>query len=455
MVIERFEVSGLAQYAYIVSDGGEAVAIDPIRDIDRYLDYLRTRKLRLKRILETHIHADFAAGSVELAEATGAELAFSGYDEGERYVYAMPHRAMRDGDVVTIGGVRLEARHTPGHTPEHLSFLLYEKNVVQPLAMFTGDFLFVGSMGRPDLLGEEAKVGLAHELYRSAKYRLADLPDGLLIYPGHGAGSFCGAGMGERATTTLGYERATNLYFSYGEEEFVREILASAPPMPAYYPRMKMLNAQGAPPLHGIPGDRALTAEEVAATQEDVVLIDLRSVEAFAAAHIVGSINIGAGLNFSLWAGWLLASSKRIVLIADAGNAEESRRALVRVGLDNIVGVLPMETWIEEGRDFETMKLRSVIEVERERSSLFLLDVRNADERTRGIMPGAHSVAVGDLPQHLQQVPRDAKIVTVCASGYRASIAASLLAREGYDDVSIMDGGTTAWTRRSLPLVTE
>ena len=455
MVIERFEVAGLAQYAYIVSDAGEAVVIDGIRDIDRYVDYLRARKLRLKCILETHIHADFAAGSVEMAEATGAELAFSAYDEGERYVYAMPHRAMRDGDVVNVGGVRLEARYTPGHTPEHLSFLLYENNVVQPLAMFSGDFLFVGSMGRPDLLGEEAKVGLAHELYRSAKYRIADLPDGLLIYPGHGAGSFCGAGMGERAATTLGYERATNPYFSYGEEEFVREILASAPPMPAYYPRIKMLNAQGAPPLQGIPGDRALTAEEVAAMQEDAVLVDLRSVEAFAAAHIVGSINIGAGQNFSLWAGWLLDASKRIALIADAGNAEESRRALVRVGLDNIAGVLPMETWIEEGRDFETMKLRSVIEVERERSSLFLLDVRNADERTRGIMPGAHSVAVGDLPRHLQQVPRDAKIVTVCASGYRASIAASLLAREGYGDVSIMDGGTTAWTRRGLPLVTK
>ncbi|MBW4039894.1 MAG: MBL fold metallo-hydrolase, partial [Acidobacteria bacterium] len=207
MMIDRFEVPGLAQYSYIVSSQGQGIIVDPSRDTDRYLHFLEKRGLALSVIVETHIHADFASGAKALAEATGAELALSGYDQGEHYRYGMPHRSLRNGDILKVGAVRLEALHTPGHTPEHLSFVAYDtqRSETEPLAIFSGDFLFVGSVGRPDLLGEEAKRGLAHELFQSLHLRLEALPDSVQVYPGHGAGSLCGAGMSERAESTLGY----------------------------------------------------------------------------------------------------------------------------------------------------------------------------------------------------------------------------------------------------------
>lgn len=453
MKIERFEIAGLAQYSYIVSDGGEAVAIDPIRDVDRYVEYLAENNLRLTHILETHIHADFASGSMELARATGAELALSAYDEGERYRYAMPHRRLRDGDSVSVGALRLEAQHTPGHTPEHLSFLLCESgSAVEPTAMFSGDFLFVGSLGRPDLLGEEAKRTLARELYRSVSERIAGLPDGLLIYPGHGAGSLCGSGMGEHPETTLGHERASNPYFRYEEAEFVEQILGSVPLMPDYYPRMKVLNAEGAPPLEGLPGAEPLSCDEVRVLRENgATLVDLRGPEAFAGAHIAGAINIGAGQSLSLWAGWLLDPAKRIVLIShDACANEEARRGLVRVGLDSIAGSLSMPAWIAEGREFRTTRLRSVAGVERDRSGLYVLDVRSQQEWAEAAIPGAHRVVLGELPRRIEEVPREAQVVTVCGSGYRSIIAASLLERAGHRNVSSMAGGMAAWLRQGL-----
>ena len=321
MMIDRFEVAGLAQYSYIISSQGQGIVVDPSRDTDRYLHFLEERGLTLSSIVETHIHADFASGAMALAEATGAELALSGYDQGEHYRYGMPHRSLRNGDILSVGAIRFETLHTPGHTPEHLSFIAYDtqRSETEPLAIFSGDFLFVGSVGRPDLLGEEAKRGLAHELFQSLHLRLEALPDSVQVYPGHGAGSLCGAGMSERAESTLGYERRTNHLFRLTEEAFVAEILGSVPPMPAYYPRMKELNARGAEAFDAIPGAVALAPSEIEAlmAEQDVTVLDLRRPEAFGGAHIRGAINIGAGQNLSLWAGWLLGSKSRIVLVND------------------------------------------------------------------------------------------------------------------------------------------
>ncbi len=255
MKIKRFEVPGLAQYSYVVSAGGKAAVIDAIRDIDRYVEYAAQENLIITHVFETHIHADFAAGSSALIKATGAELALSAYTKGEHFVYSMPHRSLFNGDKVEIGPVRLEVLHTPGHTPEHISLVLFDtqRSATEPTAIFSGDFLFVGSLGRPDLLGEEAKKGLAHQLYTSLHTRLAPFPDGVQVYPGHGAGSLCGAGMSERAESTLGYERATNPILDKCEDDFVHEILSTVPPMPTYYPRMKELNAQGATVLEKLP----------------------------------------------------------------------------------------------------------------------------------------------------------------------------------------------------------
>ena len=460
MTIDRFEVQGLAQYSYIISSQGRSVVVDPIRDTDRYLRFLEERGLTLSSIVETHIHADFASGAKALAEATGAELALSAYDEGEHYQYGMPHRSLRSGDNVQVGTVRVQALHTPGHTPEHLSFVLYDlqRSETEPLAIFSGDFLFVGSVGRPDLLGEEAKLGLAHELFQSLHGRLEALPDSVHVYPGHGAGSLCGTGMSERAESTLGYERRTNPLFRLTGEAFVAEILRTLPPMPTYYPRMKELNARGAEAFDAIPGAVALSPSDVEAlaAERDVVVLDLRRPEAFGGAHIRGSINIGAGQNLSLWAGWLLGSKSRIVLVSEQGDDEESRRGLVRVGLDNIAGFLHagMSAWINAGLAFERTIQLSTEEVRDRSKDTLVLDVRSDAEWNAGHIEGATHIMLGDLPHQAQGLPKNRPIVCVCGSGYRSSIAASGLAKNGLSSVASMDGGMAAWNKRKFSVET-
>ncbi len=470
MRIERFEVPGLAQYSYVVSSRGEAVVIDAIRDTDRYRSYLAQQGLTLRSILETHIHADFAAGSKALAEQTGAELALSAHDEGEHYQYSMPHRPLRNGDRLNIGSLVIEALHTPGHTPEHLSFVLFdtERSGTEPMALFSGDFLFVGSLGRPDLLGEQAKHALAHELYRSLHHRIAALADSVQLFPGHGAGSLCGAGMSEQPESTLGFERRTDALFALDEQSFVEEILRSVPPMPKYYPRMKALNAAGATAVSPARADTPLTVHEVERLRREpgVVLLDLRRPESFGGAHIPGAVNIGAGQNLSLWAGWLLAAPDRIVLVNDGGDAEQASRALSRVGLDTF-GYLQggMPAWIDAGLELGRLTQLSTYEVRhkaevrhrarRGASGITIIDVRSDKEWAAGHIEGASHIMLGDLPEHRGAVAEDhedRQIIAVCGSGYRSSIASSMLQRSGFRNVSSMSGGMGAWNRMGLPL---
>lgn len=457
MKIDRFEIPGLAQYSYVVSSEGEAIVVDPIRDVDRYLEYSSQWNLKITHVVETHIHADFASGATALVAATGAELAVSGYDNGQHYQYSMPHRALRDGDFIDIGTVRTRPLHTPGHTPEHLSLVVFDRDRSEsvPVALLSGDFLFVGSLGRPDLLGEGEKEGLARELYRSLHDRIASLPDGVELYPGHGAGSLCGAGMSERGESTLGYERATNPLFALSEQSFVAKILGTVPPMPDYYPRMKELNAKGAPILKEIPGAKALTVPDIKALlpNNQITVLDLRRPEAFGGAHIDGSVNIGAGQNLSLWAGWLLDPRKPIILIADKGDDESSRRSLVRVGLDNIAGFLTkgMPGWIDAGEAFSRITQLSTNEVEMGSGTGLVLDVRSDEEWGNGHIEGAQHIMLGDLIKQLASLPRDRTITTVCGSGYRSSIAASLLRQSGFAQTSSMDGGMSAWNHQKLP----
>lgn len=458
MKIHRFTTPGLAQYAYAVSSDGDMIVIDPMRDIAPCLAYAQENSLKLRAVLETHIHADYASGALALASATGAELRLSGHDNGEQFQYAMPHERLKDGDTVRLGKVVLRVLHTPGHTPEHISFLLFEstKPNAEPVAMFSGDFIFVGSLGRPDLLGEEAKHGLANSLFESMQKRIADLPDGLLIYPAHGAGSLCGASLGEREETTLGYERRTNPMFRLGRQEFVQQILASVPQMPTYYPRMKALNSVGAVHHVEVPGDKALSPQEVAnlAGDPEVVVLDLRRPEAFGGAHVNGATNIGAGQNLPLWAGWLLDSRKKIVMISDQGDDAASRTALLRVGLDNIAGYVEggMPAWTSAGLPFGRTQQLSVHDVSHRTPGSVVLDVRSPSEWKGGHIEGAVHIPLGDLSAKAQTLPQEATIITVCGSGYRSSIAASLLAQMHFAHVSSMDGGMTAWMRQKLPI---
>ena len=459
MKIKQFEVPGLAQYSYVLSSEGKAIVIDPMRDFDRYTEYAAEQGLAIRYVTETHIHADFVSGAFALAEAVGAELALSSYEQ-EPYHYSMKHHALRGGDALHVGKLRLVALHTPGHTPEHLSFVLFdvERDASQPLALFSGDFLFVGSLGRPDLLGEEVKQALAHELYRSLRKRIASLPDGVQLYPGHGAGSLCGAGMSERPESTLGYERLSQPLFKLEEDAFVREIVASVPPMPSYYTRMKELNCKGASSVADLPGKVTLTPARVSAllADESVTVIDLRRPEAFGGAHIMGSLNLGAGENLSLWAGWMLDPEQRFVLVNDKGDDEASRRSLVRVGLDHIEGFAQkgMPAWIDSGLEFTRMTQLSTKEVAERKPDTKVLDVRSQKEWSSGHIQGAHHIPLGELKERMQEVGNDAGIIAVCGSGYRSSIAASLLQANGFTRISSMDGGMTAWNQRKLPLTT-
>lgn len=465
MLFERIEDKGLAQFSYMVGcEGAGAIAVvDPRRDVDVYLEFARARRLRITHVLETHIHADFASGAVELAAASGAELAVSAYDRGELYETKFPHRALTHGESIEIGRVRLQALHTPGHTPEHLSFLVFDgaRSTTHPMILLSGDFLFVGSLGRPDLLGEEAKRALAKKLYRSVQEVLTPLPDGLEIAPGHGAGSMCGAGMSGRPTSTLGFERIANPYLrrELDEETFVAQILGRVPPFPAYYRRMKMLNAQGAPILNGLPGRQALTlAQFDAAVRAGQLVIDLRDQVSFGDGHVPDAFGIGAGTNLSTWASWVVPYDTPMVLVASRPDeVEDAIRSLVRVGLDDVRGYVAdaLHGWIASGRPIAMTAQLTPLELSEQLAlnGPVVIDVRSAEEWSSGHIAGARHVMAGELPARLHDVPSSGDVALVCGSGYRSTVSASVLERAGRKNVASVTGGMTAWKAAGLPVV--
>jgi len=454
--MERIEVPGLAHYSYVLWSGAQALVVDPKRDFDTYQEFAKARGLKITHILETHIHADYASGAKELAGATGAELWLSVYDRGEDFDVQFPHHEFADGQELQLGDILVQAVHTPGHTPEHLSFLLHDlERGPYPLALLSGDFLFVGSLGRPDLLGEAAKLKLAGQLYDSVYKRIASLPDGVEVHPAHGAGSMCGAGMSDRPQSTLGYERLANLYLGMQDrQKFIDTILATVPPFPDYYRRMKRVNSEGAKTLGGIPGGQALTPQQFRALADapETVVLDLRRPEAFGAGHIPGALNIGAGPTFAMWAAWVTPYDRPILLAGDENTDLESvRRGLIRVGLDDVRGYLQggMRAWIEAGFAQEQLPQISVDELRaRVAQGAFVLDVRTKNEWEAGHIDGAHWLMAGDLQKHVNELPKEKTIHVICGSGYRSSIAASVLRRAGLQDVVNVAGGMSAWNRR-------
>jgi len=468
MIFERIEDPGLSQYAYIVGCAAarEVAIVDPRRDVDVFVDWAAADGVRIAHVLETHIHADFASGARELAARTGAVLHLSAYDAGEAYDVAFPHTPMADGDAITLGNVRIEAMHTPGHTPEHLAFLVYDtaRTAEAPLAMLSGDFLFVGSVGRPDLLGEDAKAALAARQYESVQ-RLWDLPDGLEIHPGHGAGSMCGAGMSGRPFATLGYERLANPYLApdLTAEAFACRLLGSSPPFPPYYRRMKRLNSQGPPLLGGLPGlDRPLEPAELAARAADgAVVLDVRGRFPFRDGHVPGALGIGLDGSLSTWAAWLVPYDAPLILVCNPDALPLAVRALVRVGLDGVVGYLDggMAAWAMAGLPVEGLPQLVPAELAARLASgepLVVLDVRTDDEFAQGHIDGALHLMGGELGESTIAVPRDGgPIAVVCRSGYRSTAAASALVRAGFaaEDVANLAGGMVAWRAAGLPEV--
>mgnify|MGYP001627252408 CR=1 FL=1 len=467
MFFQQFEAKGLSHFSYAVGskDEAEVAIIDPERDIKTYITYAAENRVKIRYIFETHIHADYASGARALAERTGAQLFVSGYDKDQKYAYDFPHTDVKEGDRFEIGNIQLEVLHTPGHTPEHISFLVYDKRKSdrEPLHMLSGDFLFVGSVGRPDLLGEEDKTPLARQMYNSVRTKLNNLPDSLEIYPGHGAGSLCGAGMSDAKFTTLGAERQTNPYLQeMSEQEFVDKLLGSVPHFPEYYLRMKQLNAAGAPLLESLAKTPALSPEEFAqATREKCIILDVRNPLAFGGGHIDGAINIPTTDQISFYGGIVLPYDLPIYLVVD--DVEKVRdyvQALVRVGIENVKGYLKpnFNAWVNRGNDFTDLPQASVFALQDFMDigeQITIIDVRSASEWNSGHIKGAKHIYLGDLPAKIKTLPKDKEepVFCICGGGFRSSIASSLLMKNGYENVYNVFGGMGAWKAANLPTV--
>ncbi len=453
MILETVESEGLAHLSYVLGDETEGVCavIDPRRDIGVYLEIARKNHARITHILETHIHADFVSGSRELAVQTGAPIY-----AGESPDYAFEHQPLREGDKIQIGSLRLQTYHTPGHTPEHVCWLVSGgKGSQDPWGLFTGDTLFAGEVGRPDLLGGGTEERLARQLFHTLHDVLLPLGDEVEIYPAHGEGSPCGGSIGDRKTSTVGYERLHNPKLQVSsEDEFVRVVMASLPEPPVYYSRMKRVNAEGPPVLGCFPAVRPMDASRLREEKdaEGTLVLDVREIEAFGGAHVPGALNIALRDEFPIWSGWMLGPDQRILLVLhDESELDRVQRHLLRIGIEKVGGFLRkgMRGWIEAGLPFETTGQLSVHTLKQRldagRNDLQLLDVRRPDEWKQGHIPTARHFFAPHLPEHLGELDRRKPVATYCGSGYRASIAASLLQQHGFREVFNIPGSMKAW----------
>lgn len=462
MQIERFYLNCLSHASYLLSSGEEAVVIDPQRDVQIYLDHLAEKGLTLRYIIETHLHADFVSGHLELAQATGAGIVV-----GRRAGATYPHQAVADGDELQVGTMTLKIIETPGHTPEGITIAVTDSETPEePAALFTGDTLFAGDVGRPDLLGE---VGITREelggmLYDSLHKKLLLFPDATRVYPAHGAGSSCGKALRSVEFSTIGDEKLTNYALQpMSREEFVRTISEGQTEAPGYFLEDAMINRHGAPAIEQvISAARALSVEELIALRDsDAVLLDTRSPEDFALGFIPDSINIGLDGQFATWVGTLLPMNRTIVVIAPEGREEESITRCARVGYDRIGGWLEggFAAWKQSGNEVDTFGRYDAKELDammRSENPPLVLDVRKPGERQTKRIAGAEFISLNALESRLGELDASGrKVVVHCAGGYRSAMAASILKKHGIADVDDLRGGIGAWEKEGLPVETE
>jgi hydroxyacylglutathione hydrolase len=458
LINEQIYTEGLAQMSYIVGDdsAGVVAVIDPRRDVEVYVERAREKGLRITAIVETHIHADFVSGAGELSARTGAEI-YGGKSDDYQFELVQ----MVEGDEIELGAARLHALHTPGHTPEHISLLLFDKRQGdEAFAVFSGDTLFNLEAGRPDLLGDEMKLKLAGQLYHSLFDKIAPLGDRFEIYPGHGSGSGCGAKIGDRLQTTVGNEKLfSNALKKRTEEEFVEWILKGMPEPPRYYPRLKKVNARGAKVFGSLPLPAPLSVAEFQAEmkKENAIVVDARSILAFGGGHIKGAMSIALRSEFPMWAGWMLEADQNILLVVESErDVKAVAEHLFRTGYDNVVGYLHngMTAWqnaalpLEKTGEWTVHKLAEKLDDE----DLQILDVRGEGEWQQGNIPHAEHIYVPHLEANLDRLDKDKTTIVYCGSGYRASIAASVLQRNDFKSVVNIPGSWTAWEKAGLPI---
>lgn len=465
MFFQHIYDKSLAQASYFIGcqRAGVAAVIDAKRDVDTYLEIAKANNMKITHIFETHIHADFLAGSRELAKLTGADMYLS--DEGgSGWEYEFPHVGLKDGDKIKLGNLTIDVMHTPGHTPESISFLLTDNPAInEPVMLFTGDFVFVGDIGRPDLLEKAAgmmgtkEVG-AKQMYESIN-KFNALPDFIQVWPGHGAGSACGKALGAVPSTTVGYEKLRNWAFQHKNDEkgFVQYLLEDQPEPPKYFAMMKKLNKVDRPLLTEVPKLKKLSAETLKENlAKGMKLIDARNKTEFEVGFIPGSINIQGNNSFATWAGWFLKYDEPFMLLADEEQLDDLTRKLMRIGLDNIEGYIPdTATWTETGGILQKTNLISLEETKRliQENNVQIVDLRGAAEYKSGHIAKADNVFVGTLPENLDKISKDKKVIIHCQSGDRATIGYSILAKNGFTNVANFSGSINEWVNAGEPIV--
>ena len=452
----------LAQASYFIGcqKAGIAAVIDPKRDIDTYLEIAKQNNMQITHIFETHIHADFLTGSRELAAVTGAKMYLS--DEGgEGWEYEFAHEGLKHGSQVMVGNLKIDVLHTPGHTPESISFLLTDTPASkEPVMLFTGDFVFVGDIGRPDLLEKAAgMVGTqdkgAEQMYQSINL-FANLPEFIQVWPGHGAGSACGKALGAVPSTTVGYEKKRNWAFQYGTNKtgFIDFLLTDQPEPPKYFAKMKELNKVDRPLLTEVPTIKELSAADLkAATAKGIKLIDTRNKQDFEKGFIEGSINIQGNNSFATWMGWFVSYNEQFILVASPSQMDDLTRKLMRIGLDNMYGFVDAAK-INELSDAPLLTSNMVtISDVKANTTAEVIDLRGVAEYNSGHIAGATNVFVGTLLQNLAKVPKDKPVIIHCQGGDRAAIGYSLLVKEGYTNVSNYSPGMNEWIKEGQAVV--
>jgi hydroxyacylglutathione hydrolase len=464
MYLRQFVIDGLGHISALIADeaAGVAAVVDPRRDVDVYLTEAQSRDLRITHVLETHLHNDYVSGARELADLTGA---VHGIGAGAQL--AQDFLGVRHGAAVEVGSLAIRALDTPGHTPEHVSYAVADRTRAdEPLLLFTGGSLLVGAVGRTDLLGAQHAERFARDMYRSLHDVLLPHEDFVAVLPTHGGGSLCSRSISSTPNSTIGFERRHNQLLTVDDvDEFCRRLLEDQPAYPRYFSRMRSINQSGPRPLGAIPAPVPLPVSQVRdVLAGDHLLLDLRHPAAHAAGHVPGSLSIPAGSSFGTWLGWVVPPDRPLVLLLDrVAQWDDAVRQALRIGYETIAGYLQggFAAWQESGGALESTGRLTVAELRRTLPTnggrragdgFLLLDVRQRDEFAEGHVPGAVHLHAGDLPDRLASLPRDAEILAICASGYRSSVAASLLRQAGFERVSWVSGGVPAWTAAGFPV---
>ena len=461
MLLRQFVIEGLGHLSALIADesSGLAAIVDPRRDVDAYLAAARESDLRIAYVVETHLHNDYVSGGRELAALTGATHVIGAGAE-----LAYDHRPARHGETFAAGSLRFTVLETPGHTPEHVAYAVADTSRAdEPLLLFSGGSLLVGAVGRTDLLGEANALPYARSMFHSIRDVVLPHEDFVGVYPTHGAGSLCSTGIASTPFSTIGFERRHNPMIQADEfDAFARRLLRGQPAFPRYFARMRPTNQAGPRPIGpSVPESRPMSVEETAAAvQGGALVVDLRTPAAHVVAHVPGSLSIPAGSSFGTWLGWVVEPDRPLVLVLDdPGDWDDAIRQSLRIGHETVLGHLRggVRGWQEAGRPIAADGRMNVDELARAvarggTDAPLVVDVRQLNEYASAHVPGSWHVAAGSLPDRLEDLPRDRAIATICASGYRASVAASLLRADGFTNVSWVADGLPAWRAHGHPV---